>query len=155
VDARALVGRPVGVLGETLRFLAVYPERGPVLLPFDEVEPLSLREAMAACTDPSDGPGILRIADVCAARGLVDQALRELDRVLAASPAMEPEVRVRRARLAEEAARRGLEDARSHVAAHRPDHARAALEEVLRRFPGTEAAREARVLRREMAGVSA
>jgi hypothetical protein len=148
VDGRALVGKPLGVLGETLRFRSVFPERGPVLLSFAEVEPLSLHDALGRCTDPEDGEAILTLADVCAARGLVDLAIRELGRALRASPYLEGRVRERRERLTEEAARRGLEDAREHVEAGRPEHARAALDEVLRRFPGTPTAVEARKLRR-------
>ena len=151
VDGRAFVGKPLGLLGDTLRFRAVHPQKGPVLLPFAEVEPLSLHQALEHCTDPRDPAGILRMAEVCAARGLVDAALRELDRVRETAPGMEREVRERRDRLVEEASRRGLEDAREHVAAGRPDHARAALDEVLRRFPRTAAAREARKLRRSLA----
>ncbi len=145
----------MGVVGETLRFQSVYPVRGPVLLPFAEVEPLSLHEVLAACTDPGDGEALLRLAEVTAARGLVDLALRELDRALEASPGREEAVRGLRDRLVAEAASRGLQDARDFLAAHRVDHARAALDEVLHRFPGTESAREARRLRRTLVGGAA
>jgi hypothetical protein len=151
VDGRTLVGRPVGRLGTTLRFLAVYPSSGPVLVPFDEAEPVSLHASLRACTDPGDGPALLALAEVCAERGLVDLALRELERAAAAAPSMVPVVLERRAAFREEAARRGLFDAREHLEAHRPDHARAALEEVLERFPDTAVAKEARALRTRLA----
>lgn len=155
VDGRVMEGRPQGVVGETLRFQSVYPVRGPLLLPFSEVEPLSLHEALVACTDPADGEAVLRLAEVTAARGLVDLALRELDRALEAAPEREVAVRELRKRLVAEAARRVLQDARDYLEAHRVDHARAALDEVLHRFPGTESAREARKLRRTLVGGAA
>ena len=155
VDGRVLVGRPLGFLGETLRFLAVYPSPGPVLVPFSDAEPLSLHESLRACTDPADGEALLALAEVCSARGLVDTALRELDRVTAASPGLEGAVRDRRSRIREEAARRGLADAREHLAAGRAEHARAALDEVLERFPDTPAAAEAREVRRGIAEAGA
>lgn len=151
VDGRTFVGRPLGALGDTLRFRAVWPEEGPVLLPFTDVEPLSLHESLESCEDPRDGEAILRAAEICAARGLLDLALRELDRAMEASPGLGRAVRERRRRLVEEASRRGLTDAREHLEAGRPDHARAALDEVLRRFPRSEAARDARALRRTIA----
>lgn len=150
VDGRVLYGKPLGVIGETLRFHSVYPVRGPVLLPFAEVEPLSLHESLQGCTDPGDGEAILRIAEVCAARGLVDLALRELDRALEAAPQAEGAVRRLRVRLLDEAARRGLEDAREHLGLGRIEHARAALDEILRLFPDTPSADEARALRRTL-----
>lgn len=154
-DGRILVGRPLGFLGDTLRFLAVFPAPGPVLVPFADAEPLSLHEALRSCTDPADGEALLALAEVCSARGLVDAALRELDRVTAAAPGMAAQVRERRARIREEAARRGLADAREHLAAGRPDHARAALDEVLERFPDAPAAAEARAERRTLASPAA
>jgi hypothetical protein len=150
-DGRTLVGRPLGLIGETLRFQAYWPRSGPVLVPFAEAEAMGLVDCLRACTDPGDGPGLLLIAEVSAARGLVDSALRELERALRADPGLEPAVCERRTRLLDEAASRGIADAREHLAAGRTDHARAALEEVLTRFPSTEVAEEARALRRGMA----
>jgi tetratricopeptide (TPR) repeat protein len=152
VDGRTLLGVPTGVVGDTLRFQSAYPERGPVLLPFREVEPLSLAEALAACAAPGDAEALLRLARDSASRGLLDLALRQLDRALGAAPAREPEIREVRSRMMEECARRGFEDAREYLAARRPEHALATLDEVLRRFPDTPAAREARALRRTLAG---
>jgi hypothetical protein len=154
VDGRTVLGKPLGVLGETLRVQSVYPARGPLLLAFTEVEPLSLHAALGRCIDAGDGEAILRLADLCSRRGLVDLALHELDRAAAAepSPAMERAVRERRRCLHEDAARRGLADARDHMEARRSAHARAALEDLLVRFPGTAAAEEARALRRSLAG---
>ena len=153
-DGRTLVGRPLGAIGETLRFHAVWPEKGPVLVPFSQVEAVGLLDCLRACTDPADGPGLLRLAEVSAARGMVEPALREMDRALQADPCLAPVIRGRRTALLEEAAERGLRDAREHLAAGRMEHARAALEEVLVRFPASTAAGEARSLRREMAGAA-
>lgn len=151
VDGRTLVGRPLGVIGETLRFRSVWPRRGPVLVPFAEAEAVGLLDCLRACTDPTDGAGLLRIAEVSASRGMAEPALRELERALAADPSLAPEVAAARARFLEEAAARELRDAREHLAAGRIAHARAALEEILTRFPGAAAAREARDLRRTLA----
>jgi len=152
VDGRNLVGRAVGVVGETLRFEAVFPTRGLLLLPWREVEPLSLHEALGDYLDGSRGEDYLHLADMCSSRGLVDMALRELDRAVAVDPSLDGEAGERRARLHESAAARMVEDAREHLAAGRGAHALAALEEVLRRFPDTGSAEAGRDLRRRIAG---
>lgn len=154
MDGRTVRGKALGTIGDTLRFLAVHPQRGPVLVPFAEAEPLSLLEVLRSCTPEDDGPGHVRLAEMCAARGLVEEALRELDDAAESAPGMGAEIRRRRGLLVEEAARRVLEDAREHLAARRADHARAALEDLLRRFPSSPAAREARALRRGLAASS-
>jgi hypothetical protein len=152
VDGRCLLGRALGALGETLRFESVWPKPGRVLLAFEEVEPLSLHEALEGCTDPADAEGLLHVAEISASRGLVDVALRDLDRALGVSGRVGVEVQRCRVRLIEDAANRGIRDAREHLAAGRVDHARAALDEVIGRFPGTEAASQAQNLRRTLPG---
>jgi len=151
-DGRLFHGRPLGVLGDTLRFLSVYPIRGPVLLSFVEVEPLSLHEALRANPLPLDAGNLLRLAEAAADRGLLDLALRDLDRAVEATGGDRAEVAECRGRVLRLCARRALEDALGHLAARRLDHARAALDEVLRRFPDTAAADEARRIRRILVG---
>jgi hypothetical protein len=155
VDGRTLHGRALGVLGDTLRFLSVFPVKGPVLLPFEEVEPLSLHEVLRASPGPLDAEILVRLAEAAADRGLVDLALRDLDRALEVSTGREASIRRSHDRILDVAARRGVNDALDHVAARRFDHARAALDEVLRRFPETESAAEAQRLRRSLVGAPA
>ncbi len=155
VDGRILHGRPLGLLGDTLRFHSVYPVRGPVLLPFAEVEPLSLHDALRTAHLPLDADTLVRLAEAAAARGLVDLALRDLDRAMGIGPGKETALRECRERILREAACRALKDALDHLAARRYDHARAALDEVLHRFPETESAGEARRIRRTLVGGAA
>lgn len=152
VDGRILHGKALGVVGDTLRFQSVHPIRGPVLLPFAEVEPLSLHECLRAALGPLDPDTLQRLAEVAADRGLVDLALRDLDRATAAATGREAALQECRDRILRDAACRTLKYALEHLAAHRYDHARAALDEVLHRFPETESASEARRIRRTLVG---
>jgi hypothetical protein len=153
VDGTRLVGRPLGAVGATLRFRALHPTRGPLLLPFAEVEPLSLHGALLSCLPPGDPGALLGLARLAADGGLADEALRDLDRMTGDVAGLEEEIAALRARVAEDAARRELEDARDHFAHRRTDHARAALDDLLSRFPASLAAPEARVLRRTLAAL--
>jgi tetratricopeptide (TPR) repeat protein len=145
----------MGVLGDTLRFHSVHPIRGPVLLPFAEVEPLSLHDALRASPEPLDAGNLLHLAEAAAGRGLVDLALRDLDRALEIAGPGGGGVGECRSRILREASSRALGDALDHLAARRYDHARAALDEVLHRFPETESAAEARRIRRTLVGGAA
>ena len=152
-DGSTVVGQPLGTDGEALRFYAGRPDRGPRLIPFASVEPLSLHEALLCVTDPADGPGLLRLAEICARRGLVEAATREIARARVLGPEMAREAGAFEDRLREEAATRILEDLLEHRVAGREAHARASLQDLLGRFPASEAAREARRLTRFPAAV--
>lgn len=155
VDGGLLHGKALGVIGDTLRFLSVHPIRGPVLLPFAEVEPLSLHDALRGSPEALDAANLLRLAEAAAERGLVDLALRDLDRASEIAGQGREGVGECRERILREASSRVLGDALEHLAAHRYEHARAALDEVLHRFPETESAREARRIRRTLVGGAA
>lgn len=154
-DGRIVHGRALGILGDTLRFHSVYPVRGPLLLPFTETEALSLHDCLRTAHVALDAPTLRLLAEAAAARGLVDLALRDLDRASGVAGADESALRACRERILRDAACRALKDALDHLAARRYDHARAALDEVLHRFPETESASEARRLRRTLVGGAA
>ncbi len=152
VDGRTVPGRPRGLSGGVLRWELDGPVPGTVALSVDEVEPLSLHDALDRATDPGDGDALLRLAAVTAGRGLFDLALADLSRAGRADPALRARVRAARSRVLSLAAGRRLEEARRLAAGGRLAHARAALEDVLRVRPSGAAGWAARALLAALAG---
>ncbi len=146
------VGRPLGAVGETLRFLSLHPERGTVLVPFASVEATSLYEALVSCFSSGDASGHLHLAEICSSRGLVDLALRELNRAVDTDPLMKARADEVRATICEQAADRRLHEAREHMKQGRQAHARAALDDLLQKFPSCTCTSDARDLRLELNG---
>ncbi|MHC4821685.1 MAG: tetratricopeptide repeat protein [Planctomycetota bacterium] len=139
-----LPGCPLPEEAPCLEACTEHPEQGTVLVPFGSVEATSLYEALVSCFPEGDASGHLHLAEICSSRGLVDLALRELHRAVDADPLMQSRADEVGATICEQAADRRLHEAREHMRQGRRAHARAALDDLLRKFPSCQCTEEAR-----------
>tara|TARA_B100000965_G_scaffold280561_1_gene238417 strand:- start:1969 stop:2919 length:951 start_codon:yes stop_codon:yes gene_type:complete len=141
-----LIGDVTSVTYERVVVTTLFPREEKLTLPANRLDPASHYELLVARIDRSGASKRLELARFCAQKGLFAHAIVEARLAAKLDPKLKPSAEQLAERALESLAHGLLEIARTYFAVEHPARARLYLNSILKRYPRTKSAVEARRL---------